>query len=535
MLPIANLDLGYNDAENYKRPRDRELFNKIFIHTDALDKLCDDNVYFLVGEKGTGKTAYAVYFSNNAYKENYGAIRFLRETEYHKFVTLKQENQLSLSDYRDIWEIIIYFLISQQILENEEPNFISKYLKFKQLQDIMREFFKSAFSPEIPFAIKLVENSAVAAEIFSKYDPAGFKFGGEDKKTLESTEHRYQVKLMTIKQKFREALSTLNLTKNHILFLDGIDIKPYGIAFEDYLDCIKGLANAIWTVNNDFFSLIGSDSGSLRAVLLVRPDIFNKFGLQNQNNRLRDNSVILDWNTTDKNYRTSYIFSIADNLLRSQQDEALESGAAWNYYFPYKIPNRSARRSSNHDFDDSFIGILRHSLYRPRDIVTMMNILRDISVNRKGKTTQAFSHEDFKNTDFQRQLADYYLGEIKDQMSFFYSEKDFEVFKKFFDFLNGKSDFNYSEFNSAFFKLIEYTYDYNYKIPPFCSDADTFLQLLYDLNIISYLERTRNEDFGKFCYKQRTYANLAPKVKTHSKYRIFIGMRKALNIGKQIL
>ena len=68
MIPIPDLNLGFRDAENYKRRENKDLFNRIFIRTRELDNLCALNVFFLVGEKGTGKTAYAVYLANNSYK-----------------------------------------------------------------------------------------------------------------------------------------------------------------------------------------------------------------------------------------------------------------------------------------------------------------------------------------------------------------------------------------------------------------------------------------------------------------------------------
>ncbi len=68
MKKIKDLELGYADAENYKRRENKELLNKIFIRDQQLDKLCDDRISFLIGEKGTGKTAYSVFLSNNNYK-----------------------------------------------------------------------------------------------------------------------------------------------------------------------------------------------------------------------------------------------------------------------------------------------------------------------------------------------------------------------------------------------------------------------------------------------------------------------------------
>jgi DNA replication protein DnaC len=57
-LKIQDLNFGFNDAENYKRSENKNLLNTVFFRTDELEKLCERNTFFLIGEKGTGKTAY---------------------------------------------------------------------------------------------------------------------------------------------------------------------------------------------------------------------------------------------------------------------------------------------------------------------------------------------------------------------------------------------------------------------------------------------------------------------------------------------
>ena len=46
--------------------------------------------------------------------------------------------------------------------------------------------------------------------------------------------------------------------------------------------------------------------------------------------------------------------------------------------------------------------------------------------------------------------SDYVLGEVKDHLSFYHSNEDYELFLKFFQFLNGHSRFTYDEFLVAF-------------------------------------------------------------------------------------
>src|SRR5204863_7985207 len=82
MKKVTELNFGFNDAENYRRRENKELFNQIFIRTNALDKLCSNESFFLIGEKRTGKTAYSVYLANNNYRDTRARINYIRETEY---------------------------------------------------------------------------------------------------------------------------------------------------------------------------------------------------------------------------------------------------------------------------------------------------------------------------------------------------------------------------------------------------------------------------------------------------------------------
>ena len=271
MKLVSQLELGFPDAENYKRRENRELFNQVFIRNRHLDRLCEPAISFLVGEKGTGKTAYAVYMANNDHKDTRGSLRYIRETDYQKFVTLKRERHLQLSDYTSIWKVIIYLLLSQHVIETEGgPEFLRRFTRMGDVQDAIDEYYNRAFSPEILQALELIRESKLAAELFAKHAKAS----GEQKESLKFSESRFQTNLFYIQRQFEDAIRQARCTRSHILFIDGIDIRPASIPYPDYLECIKGLANAVWEINNDFFPTIKGGGGRLRAVLLVRPDIF---------------------------------------------------------------------------------------------------------------------------------------------------------------------------------------------------------------------------------------------------------------------
>jgi hypothetical protein len=524
MKLVSELDLGYNNAENYRRREEHEFFRSVFWQTPELDKLCQSNIYFLIGEKGTGKTAYAVYMANSEYKNNVAKIKYIRETEYLKFVSLKQEKQLTMSDYMSVWKVIIYLMLAQQIRDKEGAS-VFKSIKFRKLGEVIDEFYKHAFSPEIVNAIQFAENASISANLISQVA----EFGGTESSSVTFSESNFQINLFYIQKHFEDALRSLKLDKNEIIFIDGIDIRPATIEYEIYIECIKGLANAVWSMNNDFFANIKDSKGRIRVVLLIRPDIFDKLGLQNMNSKVRDNSVVLNWVTTYEGHRSSPLFLMADRLLSFQQEINYPPGTVWNYYFPYDATNVKIRLPS----PTSFIQFLRYCLYRPRNIMTILAIQKE-NLKEQGKSdSSVFSYSDFTNPRFSRKYSDYILGEVKDHISFYFDAADYESMLKFFQYLNGRSIFTYPQYMEAFTKFIKFLQRNNYHIPPFCDTPDLFLQFLYDLNILGYIVETRNKNhsFFSWCNRERSPSNIAPKVRTHVTYEVHYGLMKALDLG----
>jgi cold shock CspA family protein len=528
MKTLQELTFGFTDAENYRRRENKTLFSRIFLHTDALDGLQQPSTFFLVGEKGTGKTAYAVYLSNTPSSERYHAHKFIRETDYAKFVSLKQQQSLGLSEYTDIWKVIIYALMAGSIIEHENTDALFTKAAFSGLRKAIEEYYEGAFSPEILSGLQLVENSEEVVKLLVKY--AGVAAGGDVKNVVGATKSlkRFQTDLLKIQKSFEKGFSSISLLAHHTLFIDGIDIRPENIPFTQYLECVKGLANALWSVNNDFFPSIKDSRGRMKVVALLRPDIYNSLGLQNRNTKLKDNAVILDWRTRYTNYRSSDLFKIVDKLLAVQQTEKIADGAAWDYYFPFHASSHDPKGNLS-----SFITVLRYTFHRPRDILSILDTLETLYV-KSGEVTNYFTERNLTSPEFRRAFGIYMLGEIKDSLSFYYDEAQYQLFLKFFEYLDGANRFDYSKFINAYAQFMIFVGDQKLKIPDFMGSAEDYLQFLYDQNILSYIEGTEDKPFIRWCFIERSHSNISPKVKTHSNYEIHYGLANALNTGKKI-
>jgi hypothetical protein len=113
-VPFTNLNVGFSNAENYQRRENNDLLERYFVRDEFLEKILNPNIYYLFGEKGTGKTAYATFLRNNNYKNNKVSIFDIGQTEYQKFLELKRQGHLPLSQYVEVCGAHCYYLRPQQ-------------------------------------------------------------------------------------------------------------------------------------------------------------------------------------------------------------------------------------------------------------------------------------------------------------------------------------------------------------------------------------------------------------------------------------
>jgi len=520
---IESLNLGFSDAQNYTLRANKQMLSEVFVKNAYLTKLLKPNVYYLLGEKGTGKTAYAAFLSNTEYEGNKSFLKYISGTDYEKFYELKKHGQIDVSGYTDIWKTILLLLLAKSVTSNN--NIVARFNKnnLPELMAAIDEYYNRAFSPEIVNALKIVDKSGMAAKLVCKY----VEVGGDIESTLEFSEQHLQMNLYYICKKFSECLGKLKISKNITLYIDGIDVRPSEIPYGEYLDCIKGLANASWSLNTELFANVRDSKGQFKVVLLLRPDIFNSLNLQNATNKLTDNAVFLEWRTTYTDYLASNLYKMANKLLSYSQCESIP-GDIWEQYFDWKLTSSNSEQREN---DTAFMEFLKISLSRPRDIQRILSLIQDLMIEHNCGKDSKFRFDIYNSDQFQNLYSEYFLSSLKDQLSFYYSEEDYKHFRKFFDFFDDPQ-FTFDEYIVAHDKYIDYILENATNIPKFVEDPKSFLQLLYDSNLIAAIEGEGR--FFHFSYREKSPSNIAPEVLYGKdiKYRFHYGIYKKARMGR---
>jgi hypothetical protein len=518
---IRDLHFGFADAQNYKDGQDSSHFEASFLADRHLEQLKAPNVYFLIGEKGTGKTAYAIYltyFSKGTYNAD---TAFVQPTDYTDLLAASKEANLSVSDYSALWQVALLMVLFRNCAVNcvdlgtAEP-LISK------LNETISRFTFSAGTIRLADVFGVLRNIDGFCNAVSKVSKSG--------KDFEFPDAPVRSKIAFLSQQFLDVLSKFPDDLQFTLFVDGIDIRPDYLEFDNFIKCVSGLCDAVWILNSSHLSSIMKRS--LKLVLLVRPDIISSAGLQNLNLKTRDNSLLLGWITDYKVYDHSSLFQMADKLLASQQEDIVKFPAdAWNHYFDFGIENRLKGDRS----DNPFINILRHSFYKPRDVLLYLETMRNRWMEAGFGGEDYFSFQVFRDRVIRKRYSDYLLGEVRDNLAFYYRVEEFEIFLRFFDFLgehvNKKHrEFSYEAFVKAYDDLLAYT-EKNKMVPPVLfRTADVLLQFLYELNILCFRIDSPGDKYPqtRWCFRERSFANIRPKVKSGCTYVMHYGIARGL-------
>lgn len=510
----------FNDALNYRSRSEKDLFNKLFLQTDEIKKCLAPSTYFLMGEKGAGKTAYAVFLENNVVEDHRCQVTTMTETQYKRFIALKREGKLNYSDYANIWRSMLLFLVGRMLVLKSKGFFERLTGKFKTVEKELARWTKNALNPEIESAFEAITSASFAANVGNK-DKA--QVSGDAKSQQKENLPQLRHHLLETENSLKEAISTLTLSDSHVLFVDGIDYRPESVPYPEYIECIKGLAEAIWQLNTEFFNTIRDSRGRIKIVLLVRPDVFHTLNLYNSNSRLQDNTVFLDWATNEKEYRSSNLFEVSGRYFSMQNGNETSAEVAWRHYY-----------QDDQNDGATFKRLLKLTFQKPRDILTFIRLTRDMMIDADLGDENKFSPDLLGEPAFTRKFSEYLLGETKNYAAFYMTQTDFHNYLKFFQYLDGRKRFTFEQFSAAYAQFRKWADGERFKATEFLRDAEALLQFFYDVNIIGYAESLEDnrETYYHWSYRERSLVDIAPKVKSTGTLVVNPGVAKALDIGK---
>ena len=234
---FKEIELGYSDAENYLINH-KEMFKNIFVSRE-LDSLMERNIIYLIGEKGTGKTAYAVYFENNDYKNTRSERINMDDIISHSFIASK-DNKFDFKNCEEVWTVLLLLKMAKSITPEDLENVDSKHNQnFLNLRETIKNLDFSSIYNNIEITIKTIDSSNIT--LGGKIDTQIIKVSADaSNQTLQSVEVDQNfitniVSLHDMRNNIIEAFKKIRLKKNRFIFIDKIDDFKKDISFSDFL------------------------------------------------------------------------------------------------------------------------------------------------------------------------------------------------------------------------------------------------------------------------------------------------------------
>lgn len=528
MKKCSELQFGFIDAQSYLRNPNHpnsEYFRKSFFKSKHLKQAVNPDIYYLLGEKGTGKTAYAVYatlFMNDEYNAQCDVFD---TNDFTRFIEVCDSLRIEKSQFSRVWVFLFLLMLIQKLKNRSElpaESDVEKVLSSMQVATLG--------SP--------IDTISNAIEATSEIN-ASFEFYAEasnqklPRHVIEGAKPIF--KLNRLSEVMVKGLSELPPDIQLTIFVDGLDVRPDVVSYPDYLEVVSSIVNANWVVNATQLAKL---SAQLKITLLVRPDIMEAVSLQNRGPKIQHHGHLVEWATAYKDYRESEIFKFTDIVLFSQQSENLKLGPGdtWNHYFPFRVESRVKEEG-----DNPFVLFLRHSFYKPRDIIKYLSLMQEFYSQGERKERLAFEEDVFWQRDIRKEYSSYLMQEIRDQLSFYYTNDEYQQFLNFNNgYLGnyidmGKRTFSYESMVAAHAEYLDYNKRNNIQTVPSFATADQTLQFMFDLNVLGYWEEKTLKSgdtriFTNYSFTQRSFANLRPKVPTSegSNYVMHYGVAKSL-------
>lgn len=327
----------------WKLEAESEDTNRYFYHVDDLKCLEDGQKHFVIGRKGTGKTAICEYFQNKESHDNFTIKLSFKEFPFNILYKLEDNNFTRPSQYISIWKFFIYNAVLKMMARSERvaPDVTAKLLKIYPNEPLihMEKTVSQWTSKEIGLQL--------------------FGLGGSDKQgrdipKIEDIWHN----LIPIMEEI--IVAYIDSSKYYIVF-DELD-EDYRYYWDDksrdqYIALITSLFKAVSNIKKT----LRLQCISVFPIVFLRDDIYSILS-DPDSNKWEDDKIYLRWN------RSSLKNMIAWRVVRSNSPEEVDTpfDEAMDSIFATETVRAGTRKSKAVEVFD-YISSLTHE--RPRDYV----------------------------------------------------------------------------------------------------------------------------------------------------------------------
>jgi hypothetical protein len=431
---------------------------KYFLDQNYWSEIVESNKFFVIGRKGTGKSAIYKWINNRQYEKGILISNL-------SFSCFPFENLLSLSDdnfsrpnqYQSIWKNIILCELTRLISSDEG---VSEFTdEYKEIKD----FYQYKFGNNL---------KSLFAEITTHTKKSGlglvFQGFGPQIQNESTTQFRNDCSKITEINSRLEALILAYLktsTRSYIIQFDQLD-DNYTLFIDDrkYFEALISLFKVIYRLNNEIYQI----NSNVKVIAYLRSDIYNQFSSRDPDSAKFDyHTFSLNWTIINRNDWNNPPLLQLINIRIQRSNEPDIHKTSFNFIF-----NPSQLRLIENNKESSlFRFIIHRTFHRPRDLVQFCIKIQDQAKRQNRITSNVISAAE-------KEYSLWLIDELKNEISPVINSTE-----TLFSFLRnfGNCPFSAEEFRAKFLS------GRNRNIQ---KSPEALLRYLYELGIIQNVQKT---------------------------------------------
>lgn len=376
--------------EDWKLEAKLEDSERYFYHTRMVSRILNGQKLYVVGRKGTGKTAISEHLVNLAEPKLLSVKLTFKNFPFNKLYELQDKGFTQPNQYITLWKYVIYSTVCKLMANNPSIDLET------------RQNLQAIFNDDIEHALPNAIERWTGVEFDLKILGSGIGFGNT-KETIEKTSSDW-TRRVDVLEKF---LSQQIGADKYLIMFDELDedykdiIEPE--KYKQYTELLTSLFKSVQDIRAKF------QKHKFFPVIFIRDDIYDVLQDPDKTKWL-DYKIDLEWDEASIKNMLAFRLSRADD----KHGQVKVFNKIWNELFePGGVKYGDRQKKSMKPFDY----ITRSSLLRPRDYVRYLQVCAEFSLE-KGHTkirppTVAYSDTAFSNY-LRSELQDELHGVIPD-------------------------------------------------------------------------------------------------------------------------
>lgn len=472
-----------------------------FIDYEFKDTILNKNIYFIIGRKGTGKSAlYNWIHKNQVDNNNLIANLSFNNFPFEKLLELSDDNFAKPNQYQSIWRNIIFSEIASLIVRDQTNPPDPALRELKEYTDYVFGSDLTELHKQVTKKTQKTTNGLTA-----KFPYLEGKREISSDRSVElndgfSNVTRINARLDIVIRDYIKRCGN----KQYLIQFDQLDDNYTSfINNSNYIQCIISLFKSIYDINQKF----RSESIPIKAIAYLRSDIYNQIDkFDAESARWDQYKMNLNWAIINKNdWLNPKLLQVINRRIFTSIEDMYHANP-----FSVIFNDDAIDLRENGKKQEIFKYLIHRTFQRPRDLIQFC-----IKIQNEAISTTELKFTTIKNAE--KEFSLWLLSEIENEIAPLIHNVDalYELLR-----LMGRNVYSIADFKrrySAFQSKIGF-------------EAEELLKLLYSFGIISNINFRGygNTEFYSIIRNDRSVFNRDLKISTHNGFYLGLYTSKFL-------